>query len=97
MGAPFEAIYRRDRFVFHNGMNQASEARQLTRTVKRNPEVQSIAAGAEWLSTRACRKCAKWGQVYCLPQRDTAVTRIRDQDTLAVEGGGRREIQPIAG
>jgi hypothetical protein len=58
----------RARFAFPNGINQASETRQLIRTLERNPEVQTIAARAKRVSTIACRKCAEWGQVCRFPQ-----------------------------
>ena len=45
-------------FVFHN---QASEARQLICVSERNPEVETIAAGASWETITAYRKKAKWG------------------------------------
>jgi hypothetical protein len=38
---------------------QTSEARQFIHIVQSDPEVQTIAACAEWLCTTACRKSAK--------------------------------------
>src|SRR5687768_6443050 len=77
-------------------MNQASEARQLLRTPKHNPEVQSIATRCTRISISACRKCAERCQVCRFPQRDTVAERVRNQYAFTVECDAERDTQSIA-
>src|SRR5215212_1014903 len=76
---------------------KASKARQLIGAAQSDPEVQAIAASVARGTTYTCRESAERRKVCCFPHRDTVATYVRDQDALAIKGGGVRNIQPIAG
>jgi CheY-like chemotaxis protein len=69
---------------------------RLSRPLQRDPEVDAVAASAEWERIRSRLEEPKGCQVGRLPERD-AVAVIRDQHSLPVECGRDRIAQSVAG
>src|SRR5262245_20890609 len=74
-----------------------SESSDLPHSAQANPEVQSIATGAKWICTSACRKGPEGSQVGGFPERDAVADDVSKKHSLPIKRARERTIQVVAG